>query len=62
MNTFYKPGILEIILHGIWNRHSWFVYHYVDLRNANCAMVECRICYCSKKDYADVPVLAEAGL
>ncbi len=50
MDTFYRPGIFEILLHGVFGRHSWFFQRYVNRAGKEETMVLCRICY-KNKDY-----------
>ncbi len=53
MNTFYRPGLVEMFLHGTFNRHSWFANQYVDKQNLEVLDVMCRICLEYKNDAAE---------
>ncbi len=53
MNTFYRPGILEMVLHGMFGRHSWFANQYQDRLGRDRLTVSCRICYMEKPEAPD---------
>ena len=55
MNTFYRPGIIEMILHGLFNRHSWFLDKSTNRMGVDCWTISCRICLEYKED-AENPV------
>lgn len=40
LGTFYKPGLLEMILHGLFKRHSWFMF----IGPTDQTIIACRIC------------------
>ena len=44
MNTFYRPGLVEMFLHGVFGRHSWFIHQYEDAGRTACWTITCRIC------------------
>jgi len=56
MNTFYKPGILEMFLHGAFKRHSWFMDKYRDEIGRDCWTISCRICLEYKEDAEKVRI------
>ena len=56
MNTFYRPGIVEMALHGLFGRHSWFQEHYNERDGGDVWLVQCRICYDVKLDGNHFPI------
>ncbi len=45
MNTFYRPGLVEMFLHGVFGRHSWFMERMLDPRGQVFSWsYKCRIC------------------
>ena len=44
MNTFYRPGLVEMLLHGMFRRHSWFLNQYTAHDGLMSREVYCRIC------------------
>ncbi len=44
MNTFYRPGLVEMFLHGAFGRHSWFMERFHSVHGRSAWSYKCRIC------------------
>ncbi len=57
MNTFYRPGLMEMFLHGVFGRHSWFMERFDNPRSGMPSWSsQCRICLIGQPEVKE-PVL-----
>jgi len=60
MNTFYRPGVVEMFLHGAFGRHSWFMDRFVPYDSGvERWSYKCRICLIDQPNVSEPLLINE---